>query len=51
MWHHSVIIGNVNRTEINFDKGKNETSWVHWKMKPYQAIGGLYGSSKVKGGN
>ena len=23
--------------------------WVHQKMEPYQTVGGLYGSSKVKG--
>lgn len=48
-----VIKGNVKRIEIYFEEQNEgrmkQILWVHKKMEPYQTIGGLYGSSKVKG--
>lgn len=48
-----VIKGNVKRIKIDFEeqtKGRiKQIIGVNQKMEPYQTIGGLYGSSKVKG--
>lgn len=48
-----VIKGNVKRIEIDFEeqtKGRiKQIIGVNQKMEPYQTIGELYGSSKVKG--
>lgn len=48
-----VMKGNVKRTETDFEDQVEERMkqilWVHLKMEPYQRIGGLRGSSKVKG--